>query len=125
MMARCAGSKPDGTPCERIVGASHGYCYSHDPAREEERRRNASKAGKGGGGAEIRTLKKQLEELAEDVLSGEVERGDAVAVNQILNTRARLIELERKIKETEELEERLESLEGASNAEGYGGRRRG
>ena len=34
-----------------------------------------------------------------------------MAVNQILNTRARLIELERKVKETEELEERIEQLE--------------
>jgi hypothetical protein len=35
----------------------------------------------------------------------------AAVVNQIINTRARLIELERKIKETEELEARLEALE--------------
>lgn len=34
-----------------------------------------------------------------------------MVVNQILNTRARLIELERKIKETDELEARLEELE--------------
>jgi hypothetical protein len=40
-----------------------------------------------------------------------VARGDAIAVNQILNTRARLIELERKIREQEELTERLEALE--------------
>ena len=36
-MPRCAGSKPDGTPCERIVGASQTYCFSHDPARKEIR----------------------------------------------------------------------------------------
>jgi hypothetical protein len=40
-----------------------------------------------------------------------VGRSDAAVVNQILNTRARLIELERKIKEQEVLEERLEALE--------------
>jgi hypothetical protein len=59
-MARCTAVKPDGTPCERIVGASHIYCYSHDPTREGERRRNASKAGKGGRSMEIKALKKQL-----------------------------------------------------------------
>ncbi len=110
-MARCAGFKPTGEPCERIVSSSQSYCYSHDPERQEERRRNASKAGKGGGSAEIRDLKKQLEDLVEDVLAGRMERGNAVAVNQILNTRARLIELERKIKETDELEARLDALE--------------
>jgi hypothetical protein len=49
--------------------------------------------------------------LAADVLSGEVGRSEAAVVNQILNTRARLIELERKIREQEELEERLAALE--------------
>ena len=43
-----------------------------------------------------------------------------MVVNQILNTRARLIELERKVKETEELEARLDALERA--AEERGGR---
>jgi hypothetical protein len=60
---------------------------------------------------EIAHLTKQLRELAEGVLSGRVERADAVVVNQILNPRARLIELERKIREQEELEGRLEALE--------------
>lgn len=123
-MPRCAGSKPNGTPCERIVGASQGYCYSHDPAREEERRRNASRAGRGGGSAEIRALKRQLEDLVSDVMEGRVERGNAVAVNQILNTRARLIEIERKAKETDELEARIEELERAEG-EQKGGRRWG
>ncbi len=36
-----------------------------------------------------------------------------MVVNQILNTRARLIELERKVKETDELEARLDALEQA------------
>lgn len=37
---------------------------------------------------------------------------EAAVVNQIINTRARLIELERKIREQDVLEERLEALEG-------------
>jgi len=118
LMARCAGFKPTGEPCERIVPSSQSYCYSHDPERQEERRRNASKAGKGGGSAEIRDLKKKLEDLARDVLEGRVDRGDAVAVNQILNTRARLIELDRKIKETDEIEARIEALEQGQQRRG-------
>jgi hypothetical protein len=50
------------------------------------------------------------------VLSGDVGRSEAAVVNQILNTRARLIELERKIREQEELEERLEALESVLKA---------
>jgi hypothetical protein len=110
-MPRCAGNKEDGSPCERIVGASQSYCYSHDPERAAERRRNASRGGRSKANAEIAELKAQLKKLAAGVLSGEVERGTATAVNQIINSQARLLRLERKIKETEELEARLEALE--------------
>jgi hypothetical protein len=123
-VARCTGFKPDNSPCERIVPASQSYCYSHDPDRADERRRNASRAGKSKPSQEIRELKKQLEDLAADVLAGTVELGNAVVVNQIINTRARLIELERRVKETEELEERLSALEQAKE-EQKGGRRWG
>ena len=119
-MPRCAGRKEDGSPCERIVGASQTYCYSHDPKRAAERRRNASRGGRSKANAEIAGLKAQLKKLAADVLSGEVDRGAATAVNQIINSQARLLELERKIKETEELEARLEALEVVLKARGSG-----
>lgn len=83
------------------------------PANASKRQRMASRAGSGKSSCEIRDLKKQLEDLVRDVLAGNVERGNAVVVNQILNTRARLIELERKVRETDELEERLDALEQA------------
>jgi hypothetical protein len=112
---RCAAITKAGERCR--LEATHGsYCYSHSPQTAEARKRRASRGGRAGGNgrsgpSEIADLKKQLKDLAEGVLSGEVARGDAIAVNQILNTRARLIELERKIREQEELEERLEALE--------------
>jgi hypothetical protein len=112
-MPQCAGIKRDGGRCTVIVAPSESYCYHHAPGRAEERKRNASRGGRSkGGGSEISDLKAQLRRLAENVLAGEVGRGDAAVVNQILNTRARLIELERKIREQDELEERLEALEG-------------
>ncbi len=110
-MRQCAAIKPDGARCARIVTAEQEYCYSHDPARQAERKRNAARSGKVKASGEIPELKAQLRKLASDVLSGEVDRGAAAVVNQILNTRARLIELERKIKEQEMVEERLEAIE--------------
>ena len=110
-MAQCQGIKRDGSQCTLSVAAGAQWCFNHDPNRADERRRNASKAGRTKGTGEISDLKKQLKDLAADVLSGDVQRADAAVVNQILNTRARLIELERKIREQEELEERLEALE--------------
>ena len=119
-MPRCAGNMEDGSPCERIVGASQSYCYSHDPRRAEERRRNASRGGRSKANAEIAELKAQLKKLTADVLSGKVERGAATVVNQMINTQARLLEQERKMKETEELEARLEALEAVLKARGSG-----
>jgi len=83
-----------------------------DPKNAEKRRKGQSRGGRGKPTTEIRALKTQLEDLATGVLAGTVDRGNAVVVNQILNTRARLIELERKVLETEELEARVERLEG-------------
>jgi hypothetical protein len=46
-----------------------------------------------------------------DVLAGDLETGRAAVANQLINTRLRAVELERKIRETEELEARIEALE--------------
>jgi hypothetical protein len=112
-VAQCTASKRNGERCTLPAVGKQGVCWAHDPKNAEKRRRRASRGGRGKAGREIRDLKKQLEDLASDVLKGRVERGDAVVVNQILNTRARLIELERKIRDQEELEERLQALEQA------------
>ncbi len=111
MIGVCRASKRNGEPCTAPATGANGYCWAHDPANAGKRRRMASRAGSSKGGGEIADLKKQLKDLATDVLSGEVGRSEAAVVNQILNTRARLIELERKIREQEELEARLEALE--------------
>jgi hypothetical protein len=63
-------------------------------------------------GAEgLKDIRNLLAGLVEGVLSGEVSREVAIAANQLLNTSLRAIELERKWKEIEELEGRLEALE--------------
>lgn len=113
-MPQCAGIKRDGGRCAVVVGAGHTYCYSHDPSRADERKRNASRGGKSkaaAGGGELADLKKQARDLAVDVLGGEVETGKAAVVNQIFNTLIRAIEQERKNLETGELAERLEAME--------------
>ena len=112
MRGVCRATKRNGEPCKTPATGANGYCWAHDPANADKRRRVASRAGSSRGGGEIADLKAQLRKLASDVLSGEVGRSEAAVVNQILNTRARLIELERKIREQEELEARMEALEG-------------
>ncbi len=120
-MPRCVGSKPDGSPCERIVPGSQTHCYSHHPARAAERRRNASKGGKSGGrgrgSGELAEIKALLSELLSRVIGGEgveaLETGRAAVANQLVNTRLRAVEVERKIRESDELEQRIEELSEA------------
>jgi len=103
-----------------------GYetCYGHRPDLAEERKRNASKGGKGGGRGrsqrgpgEITEIKDLLKDLTDRVIGIEMGSGVAAVANQLINTRLRAIETERKIKETEELEARIEALEQASEGQ--------
>jgi hypothetical protein len=114
-MPRCAGKKGDGTPCERIVGSSHEYCYAHDPAYAEDRKRAASKAARSPATSrssrEIRQIKGRLEDLYGAVLEGSVTRQAAAVANQIANSQLRAIELERRVHEQDELEGRLDQLD--------------
>ena len=126
-MGRCAGKKGDGTPCERIVGSSHEYCYAHDPSYAEARKRAASKAArspaKSRSTSEIREIKGRLKDLYAEVLEGRAERAAAAVANQIANTQLRAIELERRVREQDELEERLDELgdllEGAERSRSH------
>jgi hypothetical protein len=110
-MPQCAGIKRDGGRCAVVVGPGQSHCYQHDPARAEDRRRNASKGGRSKGNQRLAKLDKQLEDLAADTLERKVERGVAAVVNQIINSRLRAVEIARKIREQEELAERLEAIE--------------
>jgi hypothetical protein len=111
LRGQCTAVKRNGERCTLPGVGQHGLCWAHDPKNAEKRRKGASRGGKSKSSTEIRDLKRQLEDLVEDVLKGRVDRGDGAVVNQIINTRARLIELERKLRETEEIERRLEELE--------------
>jgi hypothetical protein len=124
---RCSFVKADKERCRGTATGGAAYCYGHDPDRAEERSRNAKKAGRAGGNgrpsglSETAEAKRWIKGLVAQLLRGTVERDVATAAFQGINVLARYIELERKIKETEELEERLTELENAQpdNTGGY------
>jgi hypothetical protein len=117
-MAVCAGTKRDGSRCTATVEPPQAYCWWHDPANADERRRAASKAGKSRPNRELVGVKAQLQDLTRDVLAGDLETGRAAVANQLINTRLRAIEQERKNRETEDLEARIEALEQAQEKGG-------
>jgi hypothetical protein len=113
-LKKCNAIKQDGGRCERIVGPSQNYCYSHDPNRAEERRQAASKAARAkNAGSELVEIKAHLKEIAEGVVEGTLQTGRGSVVSQIYGVLLRAIEQERKIKELEEFEARIEALEQA------------
>ena len=111
MMARCAGTTRDGRLCTAIVKPPRTYCYQHNPAHSEERRRNASRAGKSVGSREIRDLKKRISLVIDAVLEGSQDWSQALVAIQGFNALKSVLELERKVKEQEEILERIEALE--------------
>jgi hypothetical protein len=111
-MAVCRACKANGEPCTLAASGPQGLCWAHDPANREQRRRMASRAARSKPNREIPAIKALLEDLTERVLAGDVETSRAAVANQLVNTRLRAIEQERKMRELEELAERLEALEG-------------
>jgi hypothetical protein len=115
-LAKCAGITQVGTACKEIPIVGSGYCYVHHPGRIEERRRHGSKGGKRGGRgrpqAELSDIKPRLSGLADDVLEGRQDKGVAAAVSQVLNVYLRATEVERRVREADGLEARLDALEG-------------
>jgi hypothetical protein len=100
------------------------WCIGHDPDQVEARRRRASKGGKRGGRgrpqAELSDVKRRLSDLVDDVLEGRKDRGDAAVAGQLLNTYIRAVGVELKVREQQEIVERLEELEEGIRHRGGG-----
>src|SRR5215212_1767095 len=110
-MAVCRATKANGQHCTLPANGPQGLCWAHDPANAEKRRRGASRGGKAKANRELPQIKSLLDDLTDRVLSGDLAPGTAAVANQLINTRLRAIEQERRNRETEELEARIEALE--------------
>jgi hypothetical protein len=114
-MALCSGIKADGGRCGAQAMRNSAWCIGHDPEQAQARRRRASKGGKRGGrGRPIvaaADVAEQIQDLTNKVLAGNLDRADAAVCGQLLNVKLRALEVGRKLREAEELEQRLEELE--------------
>jgi hypothetical protein len=128
-MKRCAALTKGGGRCQRIASDGSGYCYSHDPAMAEDRRRNAQRAGQAGGrgrpaklpgAGELAVIRGELARLYKHVLFGRIDTGTASVAVQVEHARMRALELARRVEDQAELEERLELLESRIKGRGVG-----
>jgi hypothetical protein len=114
-LAKCTGITRTGERCKGIAIDGSGYCYAHHPDHADERKRAARKGGKRGGrgrpSVELARIQARFEELAEQVLNGEVERARAAVAGQLLNGARACVRDGLSAREQEELVERLEELE--------------
>ncbi len=111
----CRSTTQYGRPCQKPAQPGRDVCWSHAPENAALRVRNAragSVAAHSPGTLEIAELKDELKALARDVKEGRVTPAIGTVLNQICNTIIRAVEQERKVRETEDLEERLAALEG-------------
>jgi hypothetical protein len=124
---RCSFIKAGGDRCRGTATGGATFCYAHDPARAEERSRNARKAGRTGGNgrpsglSETAEAKRWIKALVSRLLNGQVERDTATACFMGLNVLARFIELERRLIEQQEVLERMEQIEDALEQQQQGG----
>ena len=87
------------------------------------RRKAASKAGKTKPSAEIHQIKRQLRDIADEVLEGKITTAKGSVAAQVLGVYLRAVEQERRQRELEDLEARITVLE--EHAPDYRGGQRG
>lgn len=118
---RCNAITSGGDRC-KLDATSGSYCWSHAPENAEERKRRARRGGKARGASELSEVKREIRAVVSDVLDGRVERGVGAVVFQGFNCLLKAVEVEKRIRDQDELLARLEALE-ASRGEHKDGRR--
>jgi len=109
-MKESAANTNNCTTCIAYAEGLRGPCYLHSPERAEERQINNSKAAKSKTNAELRTLKKEVKEIIAEVKAGTRDRNDATALFQGFRVMRDLLELQRRIRETDELAADIQAL---------------
>ncbi len=114
-MSSCSGVRADGGRCRAQAMRKSEWCVGHDPDKAEARHRRASKGGKRGGrgrpSSELNRLRERFEALADDVLTGRIERADGSVAGQLLSGARACVRDGLAAREQEELVARLEALE--------------
>ena len=113
MAAKCAAITLGGAPCKGLVRPGNDYCPAHDPARQDARRRAAKRAGQAKPGRELTEAKRDILDVIKGVREESIERPVGGVIFQGYNTFLKALDVERRWRETDELEVRLEEMEAA------------
>jgi hypothetical protein len=110
----CPAITRAGNVCGQRVEEGADFCHRHDPARAEERKRAASKAGKSKPLSESAKIRESILALIEEVKAGDVDPKIANCVAVLSNVAIGTLRLDAKLRELENIEGRLRDLEEAA-----------
>ena len=122
---QCSFIKADGERCRIPVNNDSDVCWAHSPENSAKRSKTASKAARSKGNKEVGNLKREIRALIEAVREDEVDRNVAAVMFQGYRCLKDLIQLERQIREQEEIVRRIDSIEERLGLKGRGPARRG
>ena len=118
---RCSAITRGGERC-KLDATNGSYCWSHAPENADARKRRGRRGGKARGASELSEVKREIRTVISDVLEDRVERGVGAVVFQGYNTLLKAVEVDRRIREEEELLARIEQLEQTQDQQ-KGGRK--
>jgi hypothetical protein len=117
----CTAIKADGQGCRARAQPGQEWCFNHDPRRAEERRANAAAGGRSRSrrrAHEVSRIKKRIGDATDAVLRGELDRKSVAVAFQGFNVLLRVLEVERRIREDDDFEERIAELENRARGNG-------
>jgi hypothetical protein len=116
---RCPAINKRGEKCKRYAAKGDDFCSAHDPRRVEIRKIAASKAGRAFHPArESAQIRRRILAMVEEVKRGDIEPQVAYAVSSLCNVAINTLRVDLKVRELEEVEKRLDALEGRLSEEG-------
>jgi hypothetical protein len=104
----CSGITRNGGRCTVSVSSGQEFCHLHDPAREAERKRYASRGGKGKASRRIATLWDEVRAVIDGVENRRLTPGQGNTMIRGYNTLIELAKLEIEQRELEIAQRRLE-----------------
>jgi hypothetical protein len=107
---QCSFIKASGERCKGTATGPQGLCWAHAPENAEQRRRTASRGGRGKANREVSSLKDEIKSLIANVRGGDLDRNDAAVMIQGYRALKDFIALERQVRETDELAAEIEEL---------------
>ncbi len=117
----CTAIKANGQGCRARARPGREWCFNHDPRTAEERKANAAAGGKSRSRRqthEVSRIKRRIGDATDAVLRGDLNSATAAVAFQGFNVLLRVLEVERRIREDDDFEERIAELE--SHARGNG-----